>query len=348
LKKIVVNIESFPKVSEIFLGDSIENLENRIKGRRCIIVTESNVASFYREFFPDAPLVEVMPGEKNKSMETVLSIYDAFLKNSVDRSWFVLAIGGGVLLDIAGFAASTFMRGIEFGFVATTLLSQVDASIGGKNGVNFKGYKNLVGTFNQPEFVIIDFKTLKTLPQRELNSGFAEIIKHGAIGSYNLFTYLESYFDKIVALDDSLISSAIRQSLDVKSSIVMRDELEKGERRKLNFGHTLGHAIEKTVHGMLHGEAIAVGMVAAAELSVKRKYLTKEESSRLRRLLERFNLPVRADIDSKLVMDALNRDKKRSGDYIYFVLLKNLGNAAIEKVDIKELEEVVDDLCLRW
>jgi len=261
-----------------------------------------------------------------------------------DRSSFIVGIGGGVVCDIAGFVASIYLRGVRFGFVSTTLLSQVDASVGGKNGVNLGGYKNMMGVFNQPEFVICDMDLLKTLPERELLSGLAEIIKHAAIGDPKLFSYLEENYEKALKLDPQVIEKLVSDSIDIKSSIVNWDEKEKGARRKLNFGHTFGHAIEKTA-GISHGEAVSVGMVIASELSKKKGYLSPEETEKIVTLLKKLKLPYRIQIDHSGVLDALKKDKKRNGSSIHFVLLRAIGEAVVERISIKELAAAMSDFC---
>jgi 3-dehydroquinate synthase len=261
----------------------------------------------------------------------------------VDRSWFVLAIGGGIVCDITGFAASIFMRGLPFGFVSTTLLSQVDASVGGKNGVNFRGYKNMVGVFAQPEFVICDVEMFQTLPKNEFISGFAEIIKAGAIRNTSLFEYLENNCEKAINYDAEVLEKVIYESVLIKANVVQNDEKEKGERRILNFGHTFAHSIEKNT-GMLHGEAVSIGMVLAAKVSVKMGLLSEADALRIEKLLINFGLPVRFQIEKTKVYDALLKDKKREGGYINLVLLSGLGNAIVQKVPIQQMEEIVNDL----
>ena len=234
------------------------------------------------------------------------------------------------------------MRGVRFGFVSTTLLSQVDASVGGKNGVNLDGYKNIVGVFRQPEFVICDLNLLSTLPTREILCGFAEIIKHAAIADKNLFVYLEKHYRQAIELDLQIIEKLVNDSVIIKSSIVNRDAKEKGERRKLNFGHTFGHAIEKTLQ-ISHGEAVSAGMVLASELAVKRGYLQAEDRARICGLLKKFGLPVQLQYDRNHVLEAIRKDKKREGDCINFVLLNEIGRAVVEEIPIKILETLLVD-----
>jgi 3-dehydroquinate synthase len=219
----------------------------------------------------------------------------------------------------------------------------VDASTGGKNGVNFHGYKNMIGTFNQPDFVICDPTMLKTLPHKELLSGFAEIVKHAAIGDKNMFHYLENSFQKALDLDTDTLEKLVCDSVIIKADVVRKDEKEKGERRKLNFGHTLGHAIEKTT-GITHGEAVSIGMVFAANLSAKKKILPSEDAKRIKTLLDKIGLPTTITMDKKQILDALKKDKKREGSGIHFALLNSLGSAIIREIPIDELEEVINDM----
>ncbi|MBW2177803.1 MAG: 3-dehydroquinate synthase, partial [Deltaproteobacteria bacterium] len=225
----------------------------------------------------------------------------------------------------------------------TTLLAQVDASVGGKTGVNFGGYKNMVGVFSQPRFVICDVALLSTLPGKEISCGFAEIVKHAIIADVGMFAFLEQNSSKALALEGSVIESLIYDSVTIKAGVVERDEKEKGERRILNFGHTFGHAIEKTA-GLRHGEAVSLGMVIAAALSVERGLLCREDEARIVALLEKLRLPVRITVDKDAVLDAMLKDKKRQGGSIKFVLTNGLGSATIQDVSLGEIEEIVRGL----
>jgi len=214
--------------------------------------------------------------------------------------------------------------------------------VGGKNGVNFKGYKNMIGVFNQPEFVICDLNLLSTLPEKEVLCGLAEIVKHAAIGDADLFQYLEENYQNALAFDAAVIERLVYDSVVIKSAIVNKDEKEKGERRKLNFGHTFGHAIEKTT-GVRHGEAVSAGMVMASELSVKKGHLQAKDAQRIKNLLRDLKLPISLQADRKTVFDALRKDKKRQGDRINFVLLEDIGKPFVDQISIKELEDVLND-----
>ena len=249
--------------STILIGEGLKNLREHLPVGKVVVITDANVRAIYQKDFPDCDVIEIGTGEKIKTLETVQGIYQNLLAHEADRSTFIVGIGGGIVCDVTGFVASTYMRGLRFGFVPSTLLSQVDASVGGKNGVNFGGYKNIVGVFNQPEFVICDHSLLRTLPKNELLCGFAEIVKHAVIGDAGLFSYLEAHHEKALRLDDEVITKLVYDSVVLKASIVNRDEKEEGERMKLNFGHTFGHAIEK-ISGLPHGEAVSIGMVFLA------------------------------------------------------------------------------------
>lgn len=326
--------------STIMVGESIGSLKKYAPLERTVVITDENVRRHYQKDFPPCEVIEIGSGEKIKTLETVREIYQKLTEIEADRSSFIVGLGGGVVCDIAGFVASTYLRGLRFGFVSTTLLSQVDASVGGKNGVNLGGYKNMVGVFNQPRFVICDIDLLKTLPEKELLSGFAEIVKHAVIGDPKLFSYLEANYERALSLDTKVIKRLIFDSIVIKSSIVNRDEKEAGERRKLNFGHTFGHAIEKAT-GVSHGEAVSAGMVIALELSKKRGDLSPEEAAKIVTLLKKLKLPDRIQIDHSAVLDALKKDKKRNGDSITFVFLKAIGRTFWEETSIEELGEAI-------
>jgi 3-dehydroquinate synthase len=329
--------------SDLLVGERIDNAAAYLPAGETVVITDRVVAGLYRDRFPKGRVIEIDIGESIKTLETLQEIYAKLVAAEADRSTFVLGVGGGIVCDITGFAASTYMRGVRFGFVATTLLAQVDASVGGKNGVNFGGYKNMVGVFNQPEFVICDLDLLKTLPKREVLCGMAEIVKHGAIADPDLFAFLEGNAQGALDLNRAVVERLVYDSVVIKSEVVSRDEREAGERRKLNFGHTFGHAIEKT-SGVPHGEAVSAGMAAAARLSVERGLLDRADADRLVALLERLGLPTRIPARPESVLDALRRDKKRKGAGIHFVLLANIGQAVIEEIPLAELDRVFDGI----
>lgn len=329
---------------QICVGESIQNLTHYLGSGKKIVITDSNVRRCHGPHFSDYDTLEIEPGEQNKTLEAVEKIYEKFLEWELDRSSFVTAIGGGIVCDLAGFAASTFMRGIDFGFVPTTLLAQVDASIGGKNGVNFRGYKNLVGVFNQPQFVLCDTGLLYSLPERELACGMAEVVKHALIRSASLFEFLEQEWASLLSLQKDTVEKVINDSIIIKSWIVQSDVLEKGERKKLNFGHTLGHAIEK--EGQLsHGEAISIGMVIASKISAARGMLAHQEVDHITSLLKNLKLPTEVSSIRELILDSVKKDKKRQGKDIHFVLLSEIGKAEVTPMTYTELEGHIHDLC---
>jgi 3-dehydroquinate synthase len=330
--------------SRIILGVSLNDLSDLCSVGKVIIITDSNVYRLYGKMFSQYRTVVIEAGEQYKTLYTVHNIYKTLLELEFDRSSYIVGIGGGVVCDIAGFAASTYLRGLPFAFAPTTLLAQVDASVGGKNGVNFQGYKNLIGTINQPEFVMYDFETLKTLPEAELKNGFAEAIKHALISDKAFLSRIERNREAALSLEKDTISRIVYDSLKVKTGIVSRDEKERGERRKLNFGHTFGHAFEKTA-GIRHGEAVSIGMIMEARLSEAKGLLQKEDVERIGQVLVMFGLPVSFKGDKEAVMDAIRKDKKREDEYIHAVLLDGIGKAVIEKVEIAQIREMVDGMC---
>ena len=330
---------------QILIDDSMSQLSACLAGQEIIIITDDNVNRLYSQLFPPARDVIILkPGEGTKTLLTVESIYRQLLCVSADRSTFILGIGGGVVSDITGFVASTFMRGLRFGFVPTTLLAQVDAAIGGKNGVNLNGFKNMIGVVNQPDFVLIDFSFLKTLPAKELANGFSEIIKCAAIASRDLFELLEEESEQALRLDNDLLRRIVGETVRIKTAIVSLDEKDRGQRKKLNFGHTFAHALEKA-YRITHGEAVSLGMILAANLSVKKNMLEAAEASRIRKLLQMFGLPVSMKFDRDKIVEPIHQDKKKSGQMIDFVLLRSIGEASVERLRFSEVGEAIDDLC---
>jgi 3-dehydroquinate synthase len=338
-----IEIKGSAGTSKIQVGERFKHLSAYLPAGQVILLTDSNVRRYYSVEFPQEAVIEIGTGEKIKDLETMRAIYERLMDLEADRSSFLVGLGGGIVCDLTGFAASTYMRGISFGLVPTTLLAQVDAGVGGKNGVNFSGYKNMIGTFNQPEFVLCDPHFLKTLPPREISCGLAEIVKAAAIADSTLFSFLEEKVQQTLRLDPQVIETLVYRSLSIKAGIVGRDEREKGERRKLNFGHTLGHALEKET-GLSHGEAISLGMVLAAELSVKKGCLSESEADRLKVLLKRFGLPVRLSLSLEPITAALRLDKKRNGNRLHFVFLKGIGSCEVKEIGLEELVKMVGEI----
>lgn len=340
----VLEIRGQNVTSKIMIGEKLSRLSLHLEGRRTVIITDSNVRRLYETYFPPAEIIEINPGERSKNLETIQTCYRRLLGLEADRSTVVCGIGGGVVCDVAGFAAATYLRGLAFGFAATTLLAQVDAAVGGKNGVDFNGYKNLIGTFRQPDFVLSDVHLLETLPPQEIAGGMAEVIKTAAVGDAALFERLEESVPVLQALDPSMMEKVVTACVRIKAAVVEQDEREQGRRRILNFGHTLAHAMEKT-SGIDHGRAVSLGMVFAAEYSVRRHRLPRRAADRIVRLLERMRLPVDLSEDGRVLKEAVRKDKKRSGEHVKFVFLEEIGSPVIENLPLSELESAIEDLC---
>jgi 3-dehydroquinate synthase len=342
MKTIEINTDT--KVSRIIIGESLKNLSSYIPAGKTIIITDETLYRIYGKDFPPFPVITMGLGESHKSLETLAYIFERLIECEADRSTFIVAIGGGIVCDVTGFAASIYMRGLRFGFVSSTLLSQVDASVGGKNGVNFLGYKNMLGTFNQPDFVLIDTGMLQTLDQREFRSGFSEIVKAAAIKDASLFSFIEHHHQDALENKPSVMEEIIYKSVLIKSQVVQQDEKEKGERKVLNFGHTFAHAIERKT-GMLHGEAVSIGMVLAAAFSVKLGFLQQSESNRISQILSNLKLPTTWNIKCSDLVSDMKKDKKREGDALHMVFLSHIGNAMIEKISFNQLVKLSYDLC---
>jgi 3-dehydroquinate synthase len=326
------------------LIDQAELYKKHLKGSFTAVVTNETVAPLYADrvvktlesLGQKVRLVVLPDGEVYKTWETLQKIFDALLESGADRKSTLVALGGGVIGDMTGFAAACYMRGIRFIQVPTTLLSQVDSSVGGKTGINHPLGKNMVGAFYQPQAVIADLDTLQTLPPKELAAGLAEVIKHGAIADANFFQWLEGNIDSLNACDPKAMEHAVLRSCEIKSNVVAQDEKEGGVRATLNFGHTFGHAIEAGMgYGeWLHGEAVGCGMVMAADLSVRVGQLTTDEAERLKKLVAALKLPtVPPRLGLERYMDLMSVDKKAEGGEVRYILLNGIGRSTIKAVD---------------
>lgn len=341
---------------EIVVGDGIldrtgEFAAQVLNAKKCGLITDSNVAPLYAAIVANSledrgiqTTTIVLPaGEKSKSLGQTEAVCDQLIAAGLDRGAFVAALGGGVVGDLTGFVASIYYRGIPYIQVPTTVVAQVDSSIGGKTGVNSGGGKNLIGSFHQPALVVTDPATLSSLPKREFDEGLAEVIKHAVIRDAEMLDELED----IARID---LPSLVARNVKIKAKVVAEDEFEKeGIRALLNFGHTIGHAIENAAgYGRyLHGEAISLGLVAALNLSVKKADLSRAEADRILKLLQAFNLPVAlpSDIPTEALMTALKRDKKFQAGEIRFVLTSRLGSAFVSKdVTETDLREAIEEL----
>jgi 3-dehydroquinate synthase len=308
--------------------------------KRAAVVTNATVAPLFLDQIADALAREsvevvriILPdGEDHKDWQTLNKIFDALLQRRCGRDTTLVALGGGVIGDLAGFAAATYQRGVSYIQVPTTLLSQVDSSVGGKTAINHALGKNMIGAFHQPRAVLADMDTLRTLPERELRSGLAEIIKHGLIRDAAFFAWLEANVERLLARDADVLAQAVLRSVEIKADIVAQDERESGLRKVLNFGHTFGHAIETGLGygAWLHGEAVAAGMVLAADLSRQLGYLSEADTDRIRSLLQRVGLPIASKgIAPERMLELMSVDKKVKEGRIHFVLLERLGAAML-------------------
>ena len=349
---LCVNVELQERRYPILIGNGLLQDERSYpvkRGDRVMIVTNPTVAQFYLDTVTfalkkrgcEVDHVLLPDGEKYKTLESLNLIFTALLQGNHGRDTIIIALGGGVIGDVAGFAAASYQRGVRLIQIPTTLLSQVDSSVGGKTAVNHELGKNMIGAFYQPSMVIIDTHTLGTLPKREVNAGLAEVIKYGAILDYEFFEWLEAHIDELVALNNESLQHCIARCCQIKADVVARDETEKGDRALLNLGHTFGHAIETHLGygNWLHGEAVSTGMMMAAALSEQLGDISVADVSRLEKLLARANLPTLSP-DSMQPEDYLPhmmRDKKVLAGKLRLVLLKSLGQAYIVTDTDKDL-----------
>jgi 3-dehydroquinate synthase len=324
--------------SEIQVGAKWESIEGLIPEKGVVIITDDNVKLLYGDRFPRVPTFSVIPGEGSKKLEIIENLAKSLLEHGIDRTGFILAIGGGVVCDIGGFLASIYMRGIRCGYVSTSLLSQVDASTGGKNGVNLGRTKNILGNIRQPEFVICDPTMLLTLSEEEYLSGLSELIKTAIIGSNDLFELIESEHERIMKRDRHLLTTLVARSVNFKASVVTEDEREEGRRRILNFGHTYGHAIEMQM-SIKHGFAVATGMEIATEFSFEKGFIDLSLKIRIINLLKKYQLLDDRNIPAENIEHLIQQDKKKIGNEMNFVFIKDIGKAVVEKVPVSEVTE---------
>ncbi|WP_160713774.1 3-dehydroquinate synthase [Chitinophaga solisilvae] len=341
MKKITHNFQQ--QATTYYLGESLLQLGNHVDINRAVLVIDENVERYHGHHLHNWRKIVVPVGEEVKNMATTERIIDGLIQFEADRKTTLVGIGGGMITDVAGFAASIYMRGIPFGFVPSTLLAQVDASIGGKNGVSHGKHKNLLGIIRQPEFILFDYALPLTMPDEEWHNGFAEIIKYACIMDAPLFDYLEANRVKALARDVEVLEYLVEKSVAAKTTVVLEDEFENGPRRWLNFGHTLGHAVEKLEH-IAHGKAVAIGMVAAARFSENLIGFPNEQTQRLIRLISDYQLPVAFTSDKEAVFDIFRLDKKREKDTIHFVLLEKIGKATTIPVPIADLKLLLQEL----
>lgn len=348
--RITINYEGKPCYNIVFTNEfeslKVELEKLNVANKRICIVTESNVGPLYADKIKS--IVETLckkvivfqfnAGEANKNLDVINNIYEVLIENKFDRNDMLVALGGGVVGDMTGFAAATYLRGIDFIQMPTSLLSQVDSSIGGKTGVDFKAFKNMVGAFYQPKLVYMNLDVLNSLPEREYLSGMGEILKHGLIKDREFFYWLKDNRKSIMERDYETVKIMVCASCNVKKEVVENDPKEKGERALLNFGHTIGHAVEKLKDfSLLHGECVAIGMNAAAYISLKKGNIGMIEYSEICDVLSDYELPVFTDnLVAEEVAEATLNDKKMDSGVIKFVVLESVGKAEIDRTISKE------------
>ena len=357
--RLTINYEKKPCYDIVFT-DSFDLLLGElqifdVENRRVAVIADSNTAELFGDTVislleghcKQTLLHTFSAGESNKTLDTVKDIYKALIEAKFDRKDLLIALGGGVVGDITGYTAATYLRGVDFIQIPTTLIAQSDSSIGGKTGVDFDGYKNMVGAFYMPKLVYMNITTLKELDDRQFYAGFAEVMKHGLIKDAIFYEWLLENMYEIHDRETAVLEEMIIRSCNVKKLVVEKDPKEQGDRALLNFGHTIGHAIEKAMNfEMVHGECISLGMVAAAYLSWKHNWLSMEEYYEVRDMFVPFNLPISIDsIDPGEILRLTKSDKKMEGGQIKFVLLKKVGKAVIDKnVTDEELMDAIREI----
>lgn len=357
--RLTVNYQGKPCYDILFTTDfsdlSKEIVSLGFENRKIAVITDTNVGKIYGEevkkcldsIADTCVIYEIPAGEENKQLFEIKKIYEFLMEKHFDRHDLLVALGGGVVGDMCGFTAATYLRGISFVQVPTTLLAQTDSSVGGKTGVDLNGVKNMVGAFYMPSLVYINVSTLKTLDGRQYASGFAEVMKYGLIKDQNFYEYLIENMYEINDKDPEVVMEIVKKSCDIKRAVVEKDPTEKGERALLNFGHTLGHAIEKHKNFELaHGECVALGSIAAAFISWKRELISMEEYYEIRDMFVPFNLPISIeDVDKDAVLELTKSDKKSDSGKIKFILLKKIGKAFIDDtVTRDEMEAALDEI----
>jgi 3-dehydroquinate synthase len=326
---------------EYYFAGGISHLKGIVERDNTIIITDENVHNAHTKKFRNWNCIVLKPGEEYKVQSTVDAVIDQLIEMEADRKTTLVGVGGGVITDITGYIASVYMRGIPFGFVPTSLLAMVDASIGGKNGIDVGVFKNMVGIIRQPKFILHDMVFLNSLPENEWENGFAEIIKHAAIKDAGMFKELETRTLRHYRSRQTSMCELVQRNTIIKTKVVQRDEFEKGERRLLNFGHTLGHALENQ-YELSHGQAVAIGMTYASFIS--QQITGFREAKRISALIARYGLPTLAAFDKEKVFEVLKMDKKRERKEMNYVMLEKIGKGVVKSIPLKQLEEIIQNL----
>ena len=320
------------------IDGKFQAIDQWVNKANAFYITDENVYALHQNKFKGKKTIVIPAGEEHKQQATVNFIIEALLNLGATRESVLVGVGGGVVTDMVGYAASIYMRGVSFGFVPTTILAMVDASIGGKNGIDVGLYKNIVGLIKQPSFLLYDFEFLKTLPNHQWENGFAEIIKHAAIKDAKMMRHLAMHDLSFYQKNKKELIVLIEKNVKIKMTVVQKDEFEKGDRKLLNFGHTIGHAIENE-HALLHGHAISIGMVYAAKISQVLQGFS--ETGLLIETLKKYNLPVSMRFDIVHAMDIMQKDKKKAIKGMQYVMLNKMGKAVYETVPMQSLKKLI-------
>src|SRR5436190_13102153 len=326
---------------DYYLTGGISHLKEIVEKDNTIIITDENVYNAHTKRFKNWNCIVLKAGEELKIQSTVDSVIEQLIEMEADRKTTLIGVGGGVITDITGYVASVYIRGIPFSFISTSILAMVDASICGKNGIDVGVYKNMVGVIRQPKFILHDMVFLNSLPQSEWENGFAEIIKHACIKDATMFKELEANTLKKYQGRQKSICELVQRNTIIKTKVVQSDEFEKGERRLLNFGHTLGHGLENQ-YELSHGQAISIGMTYASHIS--EQLIGFKEAQRVINVLEKYNLPTHAEFDKQKVFEVLKMDKKREKKEMNYVLLEKIGKGVVKSIELKTLEQIINNL----
>lgn len=327
--------------TDFYFAAGISHLKQLTDPKATVIITDENIFNAHTKRFKGWDTIVLKPGEEHKVQSTVDSVIEQLIVMEADRKTTLVGVGGGVITDMTGYIASVYMRGLRFGFIPTSVLGLVDASIGGKNGIDVDRYKNMVGVIRQPAFILHDMVFLNSLPQAEWENGFAEIIKHACIKDAVMFDELESKTLKYYQSKQKAVCELVQRNATIKTKVVQKDEFEKGDRRLLNFGHTLGHALENQ-YELSHGQAISIGMTYACHISAQLAGF--KQTPRVVQLLEKYNLPTYAEFDKQKAFEVLKMDKKRERSEMNYVLLQKIGKGTVKSIALKQLEKIIGDL----
>lgn len=327
--------------TDFYFDGSFSQLKTIVDQKATVLLTDENVFNAHLKKFKGWKTIVIKAGESHKVQSTVDYIIDRLIQLEADRKTILIGIGGGVITDIAGYVAAVYMRGLKFGFVPTSLLALVDASVGGKNGIDVGMYKNMVGVIRQPSFILHDISLLKSLPQKEWENGFAEIIKHACIKDAAMFRQLEANDLSVYQRKTKLTAALLQRNAQLKAKVVQEDEFEKSVRRLLNFGHTLGHAIENQ-YTLMHGHAVAIGMTYACHISEQLSGF--KQTKRVVKVLEQYGLPTYMSFDREKSFDLLKMDKKREKKEMNYVLLEKIGKGLVKSIPLVQLEKIIQAL----